>query len=83
MKKITVKVKQTAPVPIPVREGVIRLDALLKLANAVESGGQAKLEIQSGQVRVNGEICTQRGKKLLPGDCVRFAGAAFTVAQED
>ena len=46
----------------------IRLDALLKFAGAVETGGEAKQIIQEGQVSVNGEVCTQRGRKLYPGD---------------
>ena len=46
----------------------IRLDALLKFAGAVETGGQAKVLIQGGGVLVNGAVCTQRGKKLVPGD---------------
>ena len=46
----------------------IRLDAMLKLAGAFETGGQAKVSIQNGEVLVNGEVCTQRGKKLRPGD---------------
>lgn len=46
----------------------IRLDALLKYAGAVMTGGQAKVRIQSGQVTVNGVVCTQRGRKLVPGD---------------
>ena len=41
----------------------IRLDALLKLAGAVETGGHAKLAVQNGEVLVNGEVCTMRGKK--------------------
>ena len=52
----------------------IRLDALLKLAGAVETGGHAKVLVQGGQVLVNGEICTMRGKKLVPGDTVRLDG---------
>ena len=77
MKKITVKVKP--PADIPIRGEFIRLDAFLKLANAVESGGQAKLEIQDSHVRVNGEICAQRGKKLRPGDVVRLRGQGYRV----
>ena len=50
----------------------IKLDSLLKLANAVGSGGEAKILIQEGEVRVNGETCTQRGKKIRPGDKVKF-----------
>ena len=46
----------------------IRLDALLKLAGAVTTGGQAKVIIQSGRVQVNGEPCLLRGKKMRPGD---------------
>ena len=46
----------------------IMLDALLKLAGAVPTGGQAKVIIQSGRVQVNGEPCLLRGKKMRPGD---------------
>ncbi len=46
----------------------IKLDALLKLSGAVDTGGQAKTVIQNGEVRVNGQVCTMRGKKLRPGD---------------
>ena len=51
----------------------IRLDALLKLAGAVETGGQAKIRIQRGDALVNGDICTMRGKKLVPGDTARLS----------
>ena len=57
----------------------IRLDSLLKLAGCVESGGQAKWLIQQGEVRVNGEVCTQRGKKLRGGDAVQFGAHVFCV----
>lgn len=46
----------------------IRLDALLKFGGIAQTGGQAKVLVQSGQIKVNGEICTQRGKKMRPGD---------------
>ena len=52
----------------------IKLDALLKLADAVSSGGEAKILIQEGEVAVNGETCTQRGKKLRPGDVAVLSG---------
>jgi len=52
----------------------IKLDALLKFADVVSSGGEAKLLIQEGQVLVNGEICTMRGKKCVPGDQIEVAG---------
>lgn len=46
----------------------IKLDSLLKLANIVSSGGEAKILIGEGMVQVNGETVTQRGKKIYPGD---------------
>ena len=59
----------------------IKLDSLLKLANVVSSGGEAKVLIQGGAVSVNGETCTQRGRKLRPGDTAVLADAAeITVA---
>ncbi len=57
----------------------IRLDALLKLANVVQSGGQAKWIIQDGNVSVNGEVCTQRGKKIRVGDTVIVGEKTITV----
>ena len=57
----------------------IRMDALLKLASAVETGGQAKWIIQDGKVRLNGEVCTQRGKKIRVGDTVEVNGKTITV----
>ena len=59
----------------------IKLDAFLKYAGAVGTGGEAKLRIAAGEVAVNGEACTQRGKKLRAGDCVRFGEEEFTVKQ--
>lgn len=56
----------------------IKLQDLLKMANLVESGGQAKERIQGGEVTVNGETCTQRGKKLRPGDVARIDGQDCT-----
>jgi len=50
----------------------IRLDALLKYAAIVSTGGEAKILIQSGEVFVGGEPCTMRGKKIRPGDVVRY-----------
>ena len=61
----------------------IKLDALLKFSGAMETGGEAKEAIQGGEVRVNGEVCTMRGKKIRPGDDVAFQGAHYTVAYAD
>ena len=57
----------------------IKLQDFLKFANAIESGGMAKTFIQEGDVLVNGEVCTMRGKKLRPGDDVRFDGVTYCV----
>ena len=57
----------------------IKLDAFLKFANAVSSGGEAKELIADGLVSVNGEVCTMRGKKLRPGDRVSLDGQEFEV----
>ena len=55
----------------------IKLQDLLKLANAVETGGEAKERVQAGEALVNGEVCTMRGKKLRPGDVVTFDGREY------
>lgn len=52
----------------------IKLDALLKFANVVMTGGEAKQIIQDGEVTVNGEVCTMRGKKMRPGDIAEIGG---------
>ena len=57
----------------------IKLQDALKFANAVPTGGVAKIEIQEGNVFVNGEVCTMRGKKLYPGDRFGFAGQDYLV----
>ncbi len=57
----------------------IRLDQYLKLVGAVDSGGEAKHLIQSGAVQVNGEVETRRGRKLVSGDRIEYAGESFEV----
>lgn len=52
----------------------IKLDSLLKFSGLVETGGEAKILIQEGQILVNGEVCTMRGKKIRPGDRVSISG---------
>lgn len=59
----------------------IKLDSLLKLAGLVETGGEAKLLIQGGQVLVNGEVCAMRGKKLRAGDTVTLEGRTVAIGQ--
>ena len=64
---------------IKIKEDFIRLDSAMKLANMVVTGGHAKIVIQEGEVKVNGEVCTMRGKKLRVGDKVEFEGNGFTI----
>ena len=61
----------------------IKLQDLLKLSGAADTGGAAKAAVQEGEVLVNGEICTMRGKKIRPGDVVRYQGQVFTVSYAD
>lgn len=60
----------------------IRLDALLKLAALVGTGGEAKIRIAEGEATVNDEVCTMRGKKIRAGDVVCFDGEEIHVQNE-
>ncbi|BAL99998.1 MULTISPECIES: RNA-binding S4 domain-containing protein [Caldilinea] len=64
-------------------EETIKLEQFLKLAQVTSTGGQAKLLIQSGQVRVNGVVETRRGRKLHPGDRVEVGGEVLIVMSEE
>ena len=59
----------------------IKLQDLLKYANLVETGGMAKECVQGGEVMVNGEICTMRGKKIRPGDVVELGGEIALIVE--
>ena len=65
---------------IEIKSEFIKLDSFLKFSGLCETGGEAKLCVEDGLVRVNGEVCTQRGKKLRPGDTVELDGTALEVA---
>ena len=80
--KVTVKKKESAQ-PIQISTEFIKLEAALKYANIVPSGGMAKTVIQEEEVKVNGEVCTMRGKKLYPGDTFNFAGETFVICGND
>ena len=67
------------PQTVRIRTDYITLQDLLKLAGAVDTGGEAKMRVQGGEAKVNGETCTQRGKKLRPGDTVSFRHRLYTV----
>ena len=66
---------------IQIHTEFIKLQDLLKFAGAVETGGQAKELIQAGMVTVNGEVCTMRGKKCVPGDTVELDGRTVRIAK--
>ncbi len=59
----------------------IKLDSFLKLAALVSTGGHAKIVITEGEVKVNGEVCTQRGKKLRENDMVEFEGKEYLIVK--
>ena len=80
--RVTKKLSQDT-IQIPITTEFIKLQDFLKFANVCESGGMAKTFIQNEQVQVNGEVCTQRGKKLRPGDTVSCMGNTWAVARED
>ena len=66
---------------IGIKSEFIKLDSLLKFAGIVETGGIGKEIILEERIKVNGETCTQRGKKLRAGDRVEFAGLSFEIEQ--
>ena len=67
------------PVDVSIRDESIRLGQFLKLANLIESGAEAKPLVADGQVQVNGEVETRRGRQLAPGDVVTLGGLAARV----
>ena len=77
--KIKVRVKKFHEQTVEIVTESIRLDALLKFAAVVQTGGEAKVLIQEGRVFLNGEICVQRGKKVYPGDKVTFEDIRINV----
>lgn len=79
--KITVKVAEKKRVPVKITTENIRLDAALKLSNAVSTGGQAKWIIQDNLVKVNGEICVSRGKKLVEGDSFEYERVIYEIVK--
>ena len=67
---------------VKIRDGYIKLGQALKLAGLVESGVDAKIVIQDGQVKLNGHLETQRGKKLVVNDEVNFEGNTFVIVRD-
>lgn len=76
--KVTVRRKEPSQ-DLTIETEFIKLEAALKFASLVATGGEAKSVILEEMVTVNGEVCTMRGKKLRDGDRFSFAGQTFTV----
>ena len=76
--KVVVKKKDNS-IPVAISTEYIKLQDAMKYANIVYSGGEAKALIQEGEVLVNGEVCTMRGKKLRTGDKFTFNGQTYLI----
>lgn len=81
MKKFVVKLKQKQTKELKISTDFIRLDSAMKLSGAAATGGEAKMLINDEQVKVNGEICTVRGKKLHEGDSFEYRYVIYEVKQ--
>lgn len=78
--KVTVKKKSAESyTPVVIQTEFIKLEAAMKYASVVATGGEAKAFILEEQVKVNGEVCTMRGKKLYPGDKFEFNGEKYQI----
>lgn len=79
-KKIAVRAKVQSEEKLNITTPFIKLDSALKLSGLAETGGTAKMFIEEGSVKVNGEVCTQRGKKLYPGDRIFFRNSLLVIS---
>jgi len=71
--------KKDNAVSLQIYTEFIKLQDAMKFANVVVTGGEAKQEILDGRVKVNGEVCTMRGKKLYPGDIFSYMGGIYRI----
>ena len=81
--KLVRRPSSSAPTEVAIRDEFIKLDSFLKFSGAVMTGGEAKEIIQGGKVKVNGEVCTMRGKKMRPGDVAEAYGKSYMVVAEE
>lgn len=75
------KMSEPIQLEIPITTDFIKLESFLKFAGASETGGEAKNRIQNGEVTVDGQVCTMRGKKLTPGMEVSLDGSIYRVTK--
>ena len=83
VKKVKVRLLQIREEALPIRTPFIKLDQALKFCGIAETGGHAKELVEKGAVRVNGEVCTSRGKKLVPGDTFEYKDLRFVLTKQD
>ena len=81
--KLVRRPASAAPAEVAIRDEYIKLDSFLKFAGAVMTGGEAKELIQGGKVKVNGETCEMRGKKMRPGDVAEVYGKSYMVTEQE
>lgn len=82
IKKVKIKLLEMKDEPLTIRTPFIKLDAALKFCGIAETGGHAKILIEEERIRVNGETCTVRGKKLYSGDTFEYKNERYTVHSE-
>ena len=82
IKRIKVRLAEPEKKELVIHTPFIKLDSAMKLADVIGSGGMAKVLIEDGQIRVNGEVCVQRGKKLYPGDYFRFENTEYVITEQ-
>ena len=81
--KIKVKAVPHKKETVKINTQFIQLQSFLKFKGIAETGGQAKEFIQDGIIRVNGEVCTSRGKKIRPGDIISAFAVDYEITNED
>lgn len=77
--KLKLKIADRHEEIIEINTEFIKLDSLLKFSGAAETGAFAKMLVQDGKVKVNGEVCTARGKKIKNGDVVSFMNYDYVI----
>lgn len=81
--RVNVKIKPHKKETVEINTDFIRLDSFLKLKGLAQTGGHAKMLIQDSNIKVNGEICTARGKKIKENDTVTFDNTDFLIINEN
>ena len=81
--KVTAKAAAMEKKELRIKTDFIKLDAALKFAGEAGTGGEAKMMIAEGKVFVNGGKCTERGKKLYPGDTLRFGRSEYKIIKDE